>query len=387
MKNKIEKFRFVKAMEGASQSFFATTYVLFLSSFGLNTLQINMINFVYMLVNTIVDPVTGFLGDKFGHVKIYKLGFVFYIFAEFIYFFSGSVGGFLIAESFAALSYAFKSEALESWLRNDIGEESFDKVKSKVKSMMKFSGLITAVIGSILASYLGLKYPWLAGGLFSIVTLLYLIFYFKEEYFHKETQIPEKEKISFRKSFKDFWKIKELRIYIVIAFVANACFQPFNMFWTLIFVSRGADQLLLGAMWIGIALSLMAGYEIIHRIQNRSNFMMGIVLILLGIAILISALSQSLILTAGFFFLHEILRPILDELSDTLRNRSIKPQLRSTYNSMIGSIKTLGACVGLMISGWIGLYISESQVWLIFVLPLVFAGVIVSLKGGFLSNQ
>src|SRR5438552_3533539 len=92
-------FRLLTFIQSFASAWFATTYSLMLEAKGLNFWQLMLPNVWYHLVMGIVDPATGYLGDIFGHVKIFLWGLLIYGVGDLVYFFASDQLTFGIAEA------------------------------------------------------------------------------------------------------------------------------------------------------------------------------------------------------------------------------------------------------------------------------------------------
>jgi len=107
-----------------ASGWFFGIYTIFLTrKIGLDLAQANLVNVVFMTLSTLFDPYTGSLADKFGQKKVYIWGQVWWAAGMLVYGFANGFWLAILAESMAAIGHALMSQALETWLRNRLGED------------------------------------------------------------------------------------------------------------------------------------------------------------------------------------------------------------------------------------------------------------------------
>src|SRR5690606_7557335 len=108
----------LQILESLMVAWTMTTYTLFVLSSGLTFTELNLLNTIFMLTNFIVDPWTGWLGDRYSHKFAYTGGIIMNALAMVIYGLSQNFIGMMAAEIMAGFGRAFVSEAAEAWLEN-----------------------------------------------------------------------------------------------------------------------------------------------------------------------------------------------------------------------------------------------------------------------------
>ncbi len=364
----VRAFLVASVLQRASSSWFFSTYVLFILSFGYTLLDANMLNIVFMASNFILDPPTGHLADRWGQKKLYIWGLVCWGAGMFIYGFGGHMAYFALAELVGALGHSLQSGALDSWLLNNTNEEVTHKTLAKAGKWANWASIPTAILGGIVGTTWGLQWPWLLAGVSSLAAAG-LVFWLTR-------QLPDDvacagQKVSLPSVFAnlkassgEMIRSRNLRFVIVVAFFANLAFQPFNMFWPPVLKEAQIPQFLLGVVWAGIALAAAWGSDLAHShhlLPDRAS--VAFIMLTIGLPMLLTSLFSYSWLLLGFFLAHEVGRGALGPVLFTYSNRFLTAEKRSECNSIRSSVQTLGAALGLLLSGILSTYISPLAVW------------------------
>lgn len=356
-------FVLVKILQDIGSAWTFSTYVLFLIGSGLSLFQVNMLNLIFMSLSTILDPFTGNLGDRIGQKKIYMAGLFFWGIGMFVY---GSFQWFWIfalAEGIAAIGRAFMSEALESWLRNHTDELITHRAMSTAAYWAKIASIPTAVIGGLVGSRWGLQIPWFLAGITSMV-VLGITWWQLRKYPEKPKLVePTVVDLTLWKIAKDSWNDPILRRSFVAVALIMATFQPFNMFWSVVFKEASGKSEWLGFLWMGIALAGALGSFLAKKWKINAK---GLALIIasVGAPMLLPLLAGNWILFILIpFLVHEIGRSTWMPVLFSYTNRRIDNSVRTSVNSLRSSAGTLGAAVGLLISGVMTMWLPPIVVW------------------------
>ncbi|GAB4161239.1 MAG: hypothetical protein Fur003_4660 [Candidatus Dojkabacteria bacterium] len=357
-----------------ASGWFATTYALFLRGHGLTLLEMNSINSLFMMVSFLFDPITGPIGDRLGQKKTYNLGVVMFALGTLVYFFSQEYWAFLIAEAVSALGYALQSEALESWVRTTTDKQTAHKIISNGDSIGRLGNIPTALLGSYLGSWLGLKWPWLFSAITAFVAIAMVNFAYRN--------LPDSKnghKFKLGQMYQDIFagvkelgKNKELTFITFFGFLTTFLFQPINMFWALLISDRLGNSSWLGYIWIGVAIATSLGTKLAGRSDQISRKTLSGLLLGLGVPILLAVATQNPLILIGGMLLHEIGRGAIRPMMFTYANEHIEDSNRFTMNSLRNSFRTFGATLGLLAFGWVGDTFLPENAWAIAAFGLMF---------------
>lgn len=361
-KNLVNRFVVVKALESSMNGWFFPIYALFVLSKGLSLFELNLLNTVFMTVSSVLNPITGVLGDRIGQKKVYLIGILFWAGGTFVYGLGETFLAFAFAEFCSAVGQAFMSEALESLIRNIKGNKEAQKALSSSGFWSNIVGIPSVVLGGIIGSVYGLNIPWLVSGSFSLLTFFISAILLKD--FHEEVR-GGGDKVTLRKTFKSVWKINSFRFALFANFVSALCFQPFNMFWGPIFKDLGGEVWWFGFLWIGVATAGGIGSKLLGE-KSGSGKTLGFVFLTIAIPMLFASLSSNLWVVLTGFLLHEIGRGGINPIIFSLANRdNPNNDSRTTANSIKTSVRTFGAAAGLLIFGALTEFVSPLQTWTI----------------------
>jgi predicted MFS family arabinose efflux permease len=265
---------------------------------------------------------------------------------------------------------ACRSEALESWLRNHTSEQLSHKAITDGGYWSKLAMIPTALIGGIVAGKYGLEWPWFLSGATGLLALA-VIWWWLRDIPERPDDYKQEETLQLWTIAKEAWKDQVLRRSFVVSAVLVGCFQPFNMFWPIVFKGATETTEWLGSLWIGIALASALGSKLAAKWKINSK---GLALIVLsiGLPMLLPQMEGSWILMILVpFLVHEVGRSMWLPVLWTYTNRRIKNSTRTSVNSLRSSAGTVGAVVGLLISGYLTKIMTPTQVWGISAIALI----------------
>jgi uncharacterized membrane protein YfcA len=155
--------------------------------------------------------------------------------------------------------------------------------------------------------------------------------------------------------------------------VSAISFQAINMFWTPIMKEQSGSSWWLGSLWIGVALATSLGSKMANsRFLKVNGWGLCVSLLFSGVPILFSPfLNHRLGILVATFLWHELGRGALNPTLFTYANKHIPNRIRSTANSVRSSTRTLGSAIGLLVSGYLTLFISPLTIWGLSALALI----------------
>lgn len=367
-----KKFIVTKILEASAGAWFGPIYTVYMTTQGLSLFQVNLVNTVFMVLKSIVDPPTGNLGDKYGHLKVYLIGLLFYAMGMFTYSQSSTIWGFMLAESIAAVGAALISEALETWLRNRTDDKISTVAKSEASAIGGILRLIPMMSASLILLRFGISSLWLLSSLFTLLTFLVTLTWVrngKKNGYIKES--PQAKPISMKSAREIARKSSHIKAAYYTVFLSGTAFQAINMFYAeFIRLELGVEHL--GWYAAFIMWGAAFGSYLTRKLdtKNISLRTISLLLALIGILILISGVTHSIWLACLMIFLHEIPRSMFGGTLHAFQNMKtdgnpMDESNRATLNSIISSGHTLGAAVGLIFSGILSLALTIQQTWII----------------------
>ncbi len=351
-----------------------TSYVIFLKSFDLSFLQINLVNFFFMIGVVLMEVPTGIFADIFSRKKSYTTGVLICSLGFLSYFMSQTFWTFVLSESIIALGMCFISGSLDAWLISElkIYKQSFNptKIFSTNAIFTTLAQIISGLCGALIAS-VNLSWSWLLGAI--ILFILFLVaHYFMPDNFVKKSN-GYKEHLSFYKNYSidGLKEIKNNRSFLflaILAIISALAVQPINMFWQPFFKDQ-YSIVTLGWLWLGIKIFTTIGGWLARKIpENKIYQTIWYSQIITSLPFLLLPIVPLPLL---FFLIHEIGRGMESPLRSAYFNLHIQNEdVRATILSYDSMAKKMGAAIGLFLSGLIADSFGILLSWFIFPLFL-----------------
>jgi MFS family permease len=348
------KFFLMKLFENYEHAWFSSTYVLYLLSSGLTLNQTAMVNTVFMTVNFLTDPFTGWLGDKIGHIKVYLMGMLVIGTGMFLYGFPKGFEWFIMCEAISALGSSLMSQALESWLVNNYGNVEAAKTKAWTKGRISILTLFPRILGGLIGSAFGLNIPFLISGITVFIGFGVGLYIFSREkeilppsHESIKANAPQEKPVSLREAvgneMKSVWQIA------ILLFLLAMSYQPLNMYWTPLLQAESGQAWWLGFYSVAIGVTVGWGPVIASKYFAYELSSIAKVVALMALCIFISAISPSLLVLCIVFLGHEVARGAIDHLVDTYSNQRFSDTYRATSNSILSSWSKAGSATGLFL--------------------------------------
>jgi len=350
-------------------------YVIFLLRSGLDVLQANLINFVFMISVFLLEVPTGAFADFLGRKKSVLIALVFLALGCFLYPTFRTYQNFILAEILVSFYAAFSSGAFDAWVVDTAKKQGFegkvDFVFSQANIISKAAMILGGLVGAYLANFeIGL--PFYAGGLVAVMAFFFLLFFM-------EGQPTEKRKFTWQENIS---KIKNIAVdsinysakhkvifWLVFGGVLSSfIWQPLNMFWGPRFNNMAGDQIwLTGWMWAIMSLFMMFGaYLVRFSLKKGKNYTFLMVLVSVGVflPIMLSAATHLLFIAFPAFLVYELARGVEKPVQQAYVNQYAEPEKRATILSFESMMSSLGAAGGLVFFGWIAKHTSIEISWI-----------------------
>ena len=349
----------VSASRELSMSFFATTYVLFLLSRGLNLLEANLVNTVFFITLFVFEIPTGIVADVWGRKVSTIIAFWLMAIGTGTYFFADSFLTCALAEAITAIGMTFITGAFDAWLVDELSFHGFSGQTRWIFSRSQQAGKIASLGGAFVGALMGgmnLALPWVASGITMIATALVASATMSEQSF-----VPRP--YSFAAGWRQIWttwktgtayarESKAVRFLIVMSAIQSVGFMAPNMQWTPWFKGLLGSSTDLGFVWWGIALMLMLGAELAHGLGTRSEqWTLCAVQIVVGACVALAPYSSIAAYSLFFFLTHELGRGLYKPLQDAYLNANIPSAQRATLLSLNAMSFHIGGAIGLIASG------------------------------------
>ncbi len=359
--------------------FFAAHYVVYLQSFGLNLLQVNTVNAVFMIGVLMMEIPTGVIADLVSRKKSYLIGLWLKSVGFFGYFLASSFVSFIMSELILAAGACFISGALEAWLVDELRKRGDDFSLTYIFSDTEYKATIAQIFGGgaggILATF-NPQLPWFTGAIFLALLAVIMTIIMPTDANSITTSAKEKQQL-FITYLKEGVKIgyhhKLLRRLFILLAISAFSWQPVNMFWQPFFKSYWG-MLSLGFIWMAIKITIALANKTAGKIKQGTEVTIYWSLLQSAITIFLLTFINNLPLILGLFIFHEVGRGLFSPLKKSLINQQITTHhLRATILSLESMLTKIGATLGLIISGYIGKNEGIIFSWKIFSALLILA--------------
>lgn len=352
-------------------------YVVFLYKNGLDLLQVNLINMLFMIAIVFLQVPTGAIADLIGRKKAVLFASLLAIIGYTLYPVYRNVYNFAIAELIIAISMSFSSGAFEAWMVESSTKQGFKGKFDLIFSQNNIYAKVATIVGGLSGAYLAtidLAMPFYVGGFLSILVFTFLYIYMVDD---------SRELVTFKKIKPAFSKLVQISkdaitysvsrkviIWVVLggALIAFAC-QPLNMYWGIKFNDMLQDRIyLLGWIWAIIALFSLFGAQLTkYLIEKNKNYsqIMTISILIIVPSVLIAAGSSLAAAVFTGFMIHEFGRGLLSPIQRAYINDQAEESKRATIFSFDSMSSAAGSAVGLLIFGLIAKAYGINVSWII----------------------
>ncbi len=386
----------VSASRELSMSFFATTYVLFLLSRGLNLLEANLVNTVFFVTLFVFEIPTGIVADVWGRKISTIISFWLAAVGMAVYFFAGSFLMCAAAEAISAIGMTFVTGAFDAWLVDELAFHGFSGQTRWIFSRSQQAGKIASLAGALIGAFMGginLALPWVASAATMIATALLASASMSEQSFVRRPY-------SFGAGWRQIgttWKTgtayarksKPVRFLVVMSVIQSVGFMAPNMQWTPWFKQLLGSSTDLGFVWWGVALMLMLGAELARGLAgNRSEqWTLCAVQIVIGACVVFAPYSSVTAYSLFFFLMHELGRGLYKPLQDAYLNANIPSAERATLLSLNAMSFHIGGAFGLVASGALANAWGIPAAWVASGIVLILGTSVVFTNGHHPKNQ
>lgn len=349
-------FYLIQLFDGFGFGSFFPIYTPWLELHGLNFFKMGAVNFFYHISATILDPFTGFIADKFGKRKTFIVGQALWTLTQYIYGASSQITGFLLAEGIAAVGNSLKSDALESWLQNRLGENESSKVMGKARSLFTIGQITTSILAGYISVKFGMKIAWFVSGTFFLIATIlgsFVLIMAGDDPINLPVENEEDSNVNLKQIISlTFANKKIMSAGLLVSFYSFAC-KPIFMYWPQIVTRLNMPESLRGWVILAISLpmmvgSLMAGH---NKFFSRDKDGLKKILIMLSIGLVIAGIANNLVIFFVGLSLVEIAYGAIGIVMYGYLYSDVNPKHRSTVNSIVSATRTLGGAISLLVLG------------------------------------
>jgi MFS transporter, DHA3 family, tetracycline resistance protein len=339
---------------------FTTWMVYQIQVIGLDALQLVLVGTVMEVSIFIFEIPTGIVADVYSRrlsviIGTFIMAGSFFILGLIPTFFAALAGMFLWG-----LGYTFTSGAYEAWMVDELGEERSANAFMRANQIGRAADLLGIVISAILAS-IALHIPILVGAALMAISGVFLVFFMPENGF---TPTPAQDRTTWQKwgdTFRGGLRVVRSRPTLISILAVGFFFGFFSEGWDRLWQKHLIDNitlplLLTPVLWISLIRGVesilgIAVTEVMQRRLDTNNRvhltrMLLLLTAMMVIGIFVFALTQSLGLAIGAFFVFSLSRGLVGPIFATWTNQHIESQVRATVLSMQSQMDAIGQMAG-----------------------------------------
>ena len=360
-----------------SWSALGPTYAVFLIGRGLDILHVNLVLAVYLITTCIFEVPTGAIADIFGRKASFVASCVVRAAAFALYYFAHTFPVFLVAEFIDAIGTTLTTGALDAWAVDGVHQEGGRRPVEQMFARANILGPLTAILGGLAASQVAqhdIALPWLIGTAGFLLCGAVGAALMREP---PRAPLPHSElpgygphalALVIRECVAAVRAMPVMRRLCGLTLVASFATVPvFQMWQPHMEALAGEGPWLLGWIWVGLNLAVMAGSALISRLVPRLGRGGSLSLsfawrgVTLGAAALATAFMPALV----GFLLQQLSFGFNEPVEQAWMNEYASSSRRATMLSLRSMAFTLGGATGLVCLGVVALYTSIATAWLV----------------------
>jgi len=349
-------FYVIQLFEGFGMGSFFPIYTPWLELHGLNFFKMGAVNFFYHISTSVLDPFTGFIADKFGKRKTFIVGQILWTTTQYIYGASSQITGFLLAEGIAAIGNSLKSDALESWLQNRLGEKESSLVMGKSRSLFTIGQIITSVLAGYISVRFGMNVAWYVSGTFFLIATILgsiVLIMAGDDLLKVNEELETTPNVNIRQIFSLAITNKKIVSTALLVALYSFATKPMFMFWPQIVSSLNMPDAVRGWSILFMSVPVMIGSLFAGHNRFFTRNVEGLIkdILVIGLGLIISAFAKNLIWFFVGLTVVEFAYGAINIITYGYLFNEVHPKHRSTVNSMISSAKTIGGAISLLVMG------------------------------------
>lgn len=337
--NTLQRYLFALIIKRASIQFLMGSYVLYLTNnVGLSIGAALSVNACFLVSSALFEVLTGYLADRFGHLKSVKLGALIRTFSIGMYTVFPSYLGVVIAEILDGLGGALSSGSDKAILQNKLSSDELGRVLKQVELISHIAGAGCALIGGYVGVTFGHQYPFIMTTVvYSIATVMLWLLKPSLETARIQNK-PQDFQVAIKEVIQTQWRF----------FLMVMCTQMFTRFtimtWTLLVGKSFPEALPIIASLNMVSIGIGSKLSMISTMRGlRGVILLRSMAMLLFAALIVSNPVVSLV---GFLILEMTLGSQY-VFEDQYCKRIGSASWQASINSVVAMCKQIGSFVGL----------------------------------------
>ncbi len=376
--NEITRVKHVKNLYLCLNCFFefyagitGATFVLFLYSKNLNTMETNMIVATSLIITFFMEIPAGALTDYMGYVKTTVLTGILLCITNLIFLICDTIPAFLAAQICLGISCAFESGTLDAWIIENTSEKESEHIfvtKNKfISIMMLAAGFLGGLIADIFIEGIFL-FALIAAMLFVVLSILIMPKVSgqinKHHSYNVEESVNGIKKI-INDSITYCIKNKKVRNVILFNSILAFAFSPVFVFWSPVLHDfENINYTIIGTAWIFMRVFMLLGNMFLEKVKDRSFLFLALVCIVCGVCVVTLAFLKTFWTLFAGILAFEFILGMIYPLKETVLNVSIQSNNRATILSFNSMISCLLNYLSMIIMGKVAAEFSIQITWI-----------------------
>ncbi|WP_445435747.1 MFS transporter [Candidatus Borreliella tachyglossi] len=384
IKHEHKKYYFCSLfLSESARTFPHAVLTIILINKGLVLKDIAIVQMFYMLAIIIFEFPSGIISDIFDRKFVYLISIFLSMVSYFIIFKVSSFATLCTAWFIYGMSSAVSTGTIDISF-NHIYQNNSKKLKAFISSrkiILGIGAILGGYIGSILFLHIDTKIYLISLLLYlvsSFITIIFISSDINTDYkYDKRYAVPYL--IKFKKNIIKFLKSRILLELFILISAIQFFFQPFYLYWQVIFTDKNIPISIFGTTYILFRLSDIIGAWIFKKIKHSKYDIYIILAIISLLSILIKIVSHIYIFTTIIIFLVIIIALYSNNLEYFLRKK-IDSKVLGTITSINSTISRLFSFLVLLICSVLSNFMSAINIFVLLILIFCTLSTIVTYK-------
>ncbi|MET3288349.1 UNVERIFIED_CONTAM: MFS family permease [Brevibacillus sp. OAP136] len=368
-------------MSLANATMFTTYAVYFITTLGLNPLQLLIVGTVLEITAFVFEGITGVVADTYSRrrsviIGMFVLGSGFVLGGNVQWLTQGSLlipmfAWLLFSEFIKGVGYTFLSGANTAWIVDEVGEDTVGTLFLRTKRFSLLGTLIGIAASVGLYSFAS-NLPYMIGGFLYLGLGFFLILFMKETNFVRsertgDTSHFHEMKTTWLSGAKVIRRQPVLLAILVVTIFSGAASEGYDRLWeahVIADIGFPADIPLSMAIWFGI-ISVLSTFVSLIAVQlaekrldmSKERVVLVGMFVLTGLRIVglvVFAFSPTFVWALCALLAIGVIKSLEEPMYDTWLNMNIENNVRATVLSMMSQSNALGQSGGGPLVGWVG---------------------------------
>ncbi|MBB6213589.1 MFS transporter (plasmid) [Borreliella californiensis] len=350
---------------------------------GLSLKDITIVQIFYMAAIIIFEFPSGVISDIFDRKIVYLVSIFLLMISYFIIFKASSFILLCISWFIYGMSAAINTGTIDisftKLYQND--SKKLKAFMSSVKMILSISAILGGYIGSVLYLYIDVKI-YLISLLIYLISSLITIFFIPND---KSTDHERsKEDLAlylakFKKKIIILLKSKELLELFILNSLIQFFYQPFYLYWQVIFADKNISISIFGIIYILFRLSDIVGAWTFRKIKHSKYDIYAILAMIFLLSVLIKIVTHIYIFITMVIFLVILISIYSNNLEYFLR-KNVDSKVLGTITSVNSTLSRIFSVLALAICSILTNFISAINAFILLILIFCIMSVIVTYK-------